>query len=76
MEYITRENDTVDLICYRIYGHHENGIMDKVIRMNIKTLTAEYEKNPSFRGKLTAGLTLEIPDKPQSGKVIKVRRLF
>ena len=76
MEYITREDDTVDLICYRIYGHHENGIMDKVIRQNIKILTAEYEKNPAFRGKLSAGLTLDIPDRPQASKVRKVRRLF
>ena len=76
MEYITRENDTVDLICYRVYGHHENQIMDKVIRQNIKILTKCYEKTPDSMGKLPSGLILEIPDRPKAAEVKKVRRLF
>ena len=76
MEYITRENDTVDLICYRVYGHHQNQIMDKVISKNIEVLTKSYEKNPDSRGKLPAGLILEIPDKPGAVQLKQVRRLF
>jgi len=76
VEYLTREDDTVDLICYRIYGHHENGIADKVIRANIKILTARYEKTPGFRGKLPAGLSLTLPDRPKASKIKKIRRLF
>jgi phage tail protein X len=75
MDYMTKENDTVDLICYRIYGHHNNGITDKVIRKNIKVLTKEYEDDPVRRG-LRAGILLDLPDKAEAGKAKKVRRLF
>ncbi len=76
MDYLTKEGDSVDLICYRVYGHHDNGITDKVFRKNIKILTKEYENNPRTKGILRPGVSLILPDKTEASKTKRVRRLF
>lgn len=87
MEYICREGDRLDLICYRVYGHHSNGVIGKVRLMNSDKLTQLYIKfiedtkkdgdhTAFYSSELPRGLKLELPQEGDINPKKKVRRLF
>ena len=81
MEYVCIEGDRLDLICFKIYGHHGNGIIKKVQMLNAEVLTDLYlkytESNTGFyRGLLPEGLNLRLPELDEIKPKKPVRRLF
>lgn len=81
MEYECIEGDRLDLICFKVYGHHRNGIIKKVQRLNAKVLTDLYlkhtENNAGFYdGSLPEGLKLSLPELDEIRPKKPVRRLF
>lgn len=66
-EYITRDGDMVDWICWGHYGE-QSGAVERV-----------YEANQwlsDFGPQLPAGMTIVLPDIPRPADTIKVVRLW
>jgi len=87
MDYICKEGDRLDLICYRVYGHHNNGVIGKVRLMNLSKLTDLYVKfiedakkqgndKAFYKSELPRGFKLTLPDELDINPKKKVRRLF
>lgn len=55
-EYLTRDGDTIDFICWKHYGRTDSGLVEHVL---------QYNQNVAFNGPiLPAGLTIQLPDAP------------
>ncbi|MFK7822793.1 MAG: tail protein X [Oligoflexales bacterium] len=81
MDYICSEGDRIDLICFKVYGNHDNGIIARVLTLNTKVLTELYikftEHNQGFYdGVLPEGLKLILPELSEISPKKPVRRLF
>lgn len=81
MEYVCIEGDRLDLICFKVYGHHNNGIIKKVQLLNADILTGLYlkhiENNAGFYdASLPEGIALRLPELKEVRPKKPVRRLF
>lgn len=81
MIYICEGYETTDLICYKVYGHHNDGIIGKVRDLNQDTLTNLYlsfvsENRGFYREIMPKGLKLTLPEAQDTVQQKQVRRLF
>jgi len=81
MDYICNEGDRIDLICFKVYGNHNNGIIARVQMLNAKVLTELYIKFTEtsqgfYDGVLPEGLKLILPELREISPKKPIRRLF
>lgn len=69
--YTTKQDDMIDLICFRHYGAQRPGMVEAVLEANRTTVRLAHRDEV-----LPLGLTLTLPDLPRSIAELPIQSLW